>query len=354
VVEVDVVIVGGGPAGCSAALSLLARGHSVAVVSMPNRREKPTETSAPALKQMLQLLGAEIALSACEPCFGIVSDWARNTPVLQPGMISPFGHPWFIHRPRFDECLQQLVLDRGALWIKAQVQRVEFNTTGVVVRMADGLIKARWLIAANGSPSWTANITHQLSTIFDSLIAFWAYLPTAINERLLCVEVANYGWWYMCPGDGTGVFACCVTDALEARLAGIAQISVWNKLFQATNLSQQLGGRVTGGTINVASASTAFLPRQHGNGWVAVGDAAVKLDPLGSSGTTTALDSGQRAANAVVDAINGNLATIQKYANWSAGLVNTFTRQRMREYELEAQKNNAIFWGRRSNTNKER
>jgi len=353
-VDVDVVIVGGGPAGCSSALSLLARGCSVAVVSQPNRREKPTETSAPALKQMLQSLSAEAALSACEPCFGIVSDWGRNTPILQPGMVSPFGHAWFIHRARFDACLKQMACDRGALWIQSEAHEVEFNAKGVRLEISGEVIKARWLIAANGSPSWAANATHQLPATFDSLIAFWARLPVRLDERLLCIEVANYGWWYVCPDDCAGVFACCVTDVTEARATGIAQIPSWNERFQATKLFKLMGAHGTPGAITSVSASTTFLPCRHGQSWVAVGDAAVKLDPLGSSGTITALDSGQRAATAVADTLNGNPANIEKYASWSTGLLESFTRQRRKHYVLESHKQNGGFWDRRTKLDKAR
>ena len=51
--------------------------------------------------------------------------------------------------------------------------------------------------------------------------------------------------------------------------------------------------------MNVALTGLAALPQNHGPRWIAVGDAAAKLDPLGSAGTATALDSGQRTANAI-------------------------------------------------------
>src|SRR5437899_251361 len=100
--QADVVIIGGGPAGCSAALTLQARGYSTVVITTPGRGEKPTETAVPALTQILRSLDANEALRACEPCYGIVSAWGRTTVTLQPSIRNPFGHAWFIHRSRFD------------------------------------------------------------------------------------------------------------------------------------------------------------------------------------------------------------------------------------------------------------
>jgi len=348
VVDVDVVIVGGGPAGCSSALSLVARGCAVAVISSPNRREKPTETSTPRLKQLLHSLGAEEALSACEPCFGVVSDWGKKNSVLQPGIISPFGHAWFIHRSRFDACLERIVRDRGTIWIQSEAQKVDFGIESVQVKTSHESVNARFLIIANGSPSWAANVTCQQLTNIDSLTAFWALLPTTLGERLLSVEAADFGWWYICPGDNTGTFACCVTDASGARATRVAQVASWNDQFRATNICQQLVGVATARAINIISASTASLPLKHGQSWVAVGDAAMKLDPIGSSGTITALDSGRRAAGAVADALNGNVASIEKYELWSTNLVKAFTRQRVQHYAVEAQKRGDGFWSRRA------
>jgi flavin-dependent dehydrogenase len=346
-VNVDVVIIGGGPAGCSSALSLIARGRSVAIISTQNRREKPTETSAPKLKQLLRLLDAEEALSACEPCFGIVSDWGRKAPVLRPGMVSPFGHAWFVHRARFDSCLQQMARDRGMLWVQTEAKVVKFNSKGVLVETIGQPIQARWLIVATGSPSWTANITGQQLVNIDSLVALWAHLPLTQAEKVLSIETTDYGWWYACPGDGAGIFVCCVTDSLGARATGVQQISSWNEKFQGINLYQKLGG-ASAETINIISASTASLPRKFGQSWIAVGDAAVKLDPLGSSGLATALDSGRRAGQAVADALLDNITSLENYVCWSAGLVAEFVRQRQQHYAIESSKRMSGFWSRRN------
>lgn len=348
--NVDVVIIGGGPAGCSSALSLIARGYSVAMVSTQNRREKPTETSAPELKQLLRSLDAEVALSACEPCFGIESDWGRKIPVLQPGMVSPFGHAWFVHRVRFDACLQQMARDRGVLWVQAEAKGAKNNTKGVLVKTTGQSIQARWLIVAVGSPSWTASITGQQVVNIDSLIAFWAHLPFTLAEKLLSIETTEYGWWYVCPGDGSGAFACCVTDSLGARVMRVQQVSSWNEKFQGIDLYRRLGSP-SAETINMISANTSSLSQKVGQSWIAVGDASMKLDPLGSSGLATALDSGRRAGQAVADVFEGNTTNLESYAHWSKGLIEEFSRQRERQYAIESMKRKDGFWSRRKHFN---
>ena len=343
----DVAIVGGGPAGCASALALRAQGHCVAVVADPRRKEKPTETATPQLKQLLQCLGADSALDACEPCFGISSDWGRASPAMLPSIINPFGHAWFIHRARFDFLLQQITRQQGATWIDARVISMSFDAQGVSLATTGEHICARWLVLATGSPSWPARITIQKQLVLDSLVAFWAHVPTSLEARLLFVEPTDSGWWYVSPDDGRGVIACFVTDRQSARVLFPAQASNWNKLFRSTRICRQFGLEASATFINVASTGVTMLPRKCGPHWIAVGDSAVRLDPIGSSGTATALNSGQRAANAVSNALRGDLAGLDQYESWSSGLFEEFVKQREQHYAIEGVRRYADFWSRR-------
>src|SRR5207249_616338 len=126
----DVAIIGGGPAGCAAALALLHRNISVAVIAAPNHKQRPTETASPALRQLFRSLDASEALAGCEPCYGILSAWGRQSPALEPAIANPNGHAWFIHRARFDACLQNAVRERGAKWIAEEARHLATDADG--------------------------------------------------------------------------------------------------------------------------------------------------------------------------------------------------------------------------------
>ncbi len=349
--DVDVAIVGGGPAGCSSALSLLATGYSVAIVAPLSRNEKPTETATPALRQLLLSLNAESALSTCEPCFGICSNWGWPSPILQSSILNPFGHPWFIHRGRFDYSLQNIARKAGTIWLTASVHKVDFDANGVSLLTTGEAVRARWLIAASGSPSWPAQITQQTVLNVDSLFAFWRHMPVTLAERFLFVESTDHGWWYTCPNDGDGTIACFVTDIQSARSLGPMQADVWNDLFVATTLFRRLECKSTT-SIHVALTGLATLPCKHGPRWIAVGDAAVKLDPLGSFGTIAALASGRRAGRAVAEALQGDTASLECYDQWSTGLIKEFSRQRQQQYAIERSRRVDGFWSRRMRNDK--
>src|SRR4051812_29095405 len=124
--DVDVAIIGGGPAGASAALALRKKNHSVALFNVA-RGEKPTETASPAFRNILHSLNASELLQECEPCLGIVSNWGGTRPQIQPSILNPFGHGWFVHRASFDRGLRQLAKDRGVLCVRESVREIVPN-----------------------------------------------------------------------------------------------------------------------------------------------------------------------------------------------------------------------------------
>src|SRR6266516_3081101 len=125
-IQTDVAIVGGGPAGCSAALALGRCGLSSAIISGSGKINKPSETAASALAHVLRSLNAEEALHGCEPCYGICSAWGRTDLALRPSMIEPHGHAWFVHRARFDGHLQRCTRNSGTIWLDAVGLSVHF------------------------------------------------------------------------------------------------------------------------------------------------------------------------------------------------------------------------------------
>jgi len=346
--ETDVAIVGGGPAGCSAALTLRQLGISATLVSSTKHSDRPTETSLPTLRPMLRILGAEQALTACEPCYGICSNWGRKRSEFRPCILNPHGNPWFVHRKRFDQILRESVQKAGVLRLDGTAIDIRFEADGVTIFTDGENIRCRWLVIANGSPAWTARITGQKISRHDVLTAIWGRIPHARAEQVLVLEPSEFGWWYVCPDDGSGCIACLITDPSSARKLGATILSNWNDLFRATRLSKSRDKTAGAEKIFAAATGLMSLSYTQKDRWIAIGDAAAKLDPIGSAGTMTALDGGRRAARAIFDSLKGDPAELQKYARWSAGLIREFARQREQHYLLEATKHSTEFWHCRS------
>jgi flavin-dependent dehydrogenase len=139
-----------------------------------------------------------------------------------------------------------------------------------------------------------------------------------------------------------------VTDFPCAREDSISNNENWTALLQSTELFRNLKLTARFSRVEAITLGFSFLRERTGNLWTAVGDAAIKLDPLGSSGLITALDSGRRAANAIADHFAGDNGGLARYSDWGERLIGKFDRQKRQLYELEAQRRPNGFWSRRT------
>jgi flavin-dependent dehydrogenase len=343
----DVAVIGGGPAGCAAALTLRASGIATSMIGSPQPREKPTETAVPRLRQLLQSLGASEALAACEPCFGIESSWGAPHPVLRPSILDPSGQAWFIHRAQFDAALVRLADAAGVVRLDAKATSVSFADDRVTVTTSAGPLEAKSLLIATGSPIWSARATGQKPVTIDSMVCYWARLAVPIKSRLLHVESTESGWWYVCMGESATTVACFLTDAGASRQLAPSKPENWNALFQDTRLCHQHGLHIRAEHIHCLPVGVSGLSCRQGLRWAVAGDAAIKLDPIGSSGTATALESGVMAARALHCCQQDRHAAVERYDRWGNGLLTEFLKRRTTIYATEAEKYPAGFWARR-------
>jgi flavin-dependent dehydrogenase len=230
------------------------------------------------------------------------------------------------------------------MWINARARQVVFGSPHAAVLTSGETVHARWLVLANGSPSWAARVTRQKMRTYDFLAAFWTHLPTTTQARLLFLESVDSGWWYLCPDHERGTVACFVTGAAQARRLHPGKISNWIVLFRATEISQHMASDASALRVHVAPAAVADLPRQYGSQWIAAGDAAARLDPLSSSGTAAAIGSGIDAAQAVGEMFAGDPEALERYARRRQSLFIEFTRQRTQQYILGGSAHAGDFW----------
>ena len=343
----DVIIIGAGPAGCSAALTLLSEGLTVNVLDLPKHRESPTETTPSSFKSLLERVGATAALSECEPCFGFSSSWGRTASVFKPTIFQAQGHGWFIHRTDFDSSLKKLVLAAGGNWINGRATSPDLEGPDVAVTVNGVIHRSKFLVIASGSSSSAGNFTGQKHVVHDSLVTLWSQIPKKSDARLLFIEPTENGWWYACPSRIGETFACFMTDAQTVMDMNLRKRANWLNELSQTVISRHIASACEPGEILGASIFLSELPNRYGENWIAVGDAAMKLDPLGGAGLETAIESGNRAGFAIKKLFVGSNDEMPRYERWSKGLFAEFLKQRLSQYSQEGRKRNAPFWHRR-------
>jgi flavin-dependent dehydrogenase len=102
------------------------------------------------------------------------------------------------------------------------------------------------------------------------------------------------------------------------------------------------------GEPKVRAAGTSVLTQFAGNGWIAIGDAAIALDPLSSQGVLAALESSSAALNAIQTHLSGFAHGMQQYIDLQRDAARRLLRQRQRLYDVEKRWLLSAFWRRRS------
>ena len=359
---VDAVVAGGGPAGAAAALRLAAAGRAVGLVDSPavSAGAKIGEALPPAARPLLRSLG--VWERFCDEghlaCHGNDSAWGSPDLAATDFVFDPDGHGWHLDRSRFDAFLRAQAGVAGADLRPATVRHhARSSAGGWEVTLDDGTaLRARWLIDATGRRTTIARRQGGRRRTLDRTVAVVARLgarprssatPRDRDSRTL-IEATPDGWWYtaLVPGDEQAVAYVSDRDLLPSSVRTAAGFSA---LLEAT---RHVGPRLaryalTTEPLQVAAGGARSDPPA-GDGWVAVGDAAVAFDPLSSQGILTALYTGMVAADAVQAELDGGAGAVDDYVARVGVITGAYQRNLARSYALERRWASRPFWRRRA------
>lgn len=364
----DALIIGGGPAGAAAALSLAGRGRSVcmAEADAATPRFKIGESLPPVTAQLLRDLGVwdDFLREGHLPCYGNVSVWGSAMPAETDFIFHPNGHGWHLDRSRFDAFLRKAAGAAGAeVRQPCRVVCLDRCHDGQGWRvLLDGQsdaqeIHARWLIDATGRRAWVARRSGARRIRIDRLAAYYAVFADAgsteahgLHDSRTWIEAIAEGWWYVARLPDTTSIASFHTDSdlgahrdLRRREGFITEVAAARHL--ATRLSPH-AARLSHGPFH-AAACTQRLDSFAGAGWLAVGDAGFAFDPLSSQGISHALYSGLKAAQALDAHLRGELAAVRNYCDGLETIFRAYLRHRSLYYAAEQRWPHESFWRRR-------
>ena len=221
--EVEVLVVGAGPAGATVALNLA----PLRQVALVDRRARPGprigESLPPAARRLLTDMGLWESFTAegHSPCYGNRAAWGSAQPVETDFLRDPDGHGWHIDRARFEVWLRAVAVDRGALLLApARTQSMEWDGRRWRVRLATtaGSIEliARLVIDAAGRAAPVARLAGARRQRHDQLFCSWLYgeaNPCGHGAGLTYIEAQEHGWWYTAPVPGGRRVLAFHTDA---------------------------------------------------------------------------------------------------------------------------------------------
>lgn len=361
VTDVDVAIVGGGPAGTAAALTLKMHGSlSVALIERSNYQQwRAGESLSPGVAPLLQYLGAWEAFlgQQHQPAYGTAAAWGSEALVARDFLYTGQGQGWHLDRRSFDSCLADLAAQQGTqLFSGVAVQGVSGEAGGLWrLSLRDGspgaavALRARFVIDASGSPAAVARRLGGRRLVSDRLtgLAGVFQLPddAPAREAFTIVEATRDGWWYSTGQTGNRIVAAFMTDPPIIREQRLHEPSAWLALARTTvHLREWLAEGIIISGPHARSAYSQLLDRPYGESWVATGEAAVGFDPLSSMGIGYALLSGIEAARAVAAALGGQEAALSAYAASIAQHYHSYRERQRAYYRLEQRWPQAPFW----------
>jgi flavin-dependent dehydrogenase len=364
--DVDVVVLGAGPAGSTLALALKRAGVAdVLLVDRPARRPfRIGESAAPGLGPLLRRLGLDDRLERLghRPCYGNLSLWGRPQLAVEDFLSRACGLGWHLDREAFDAWLRAEAIAAGAALLSpAHLEAARRDGDGWCMSIRTGGLdveaRARWIVDATGRPAGFSRRSGARRRQFDRLIALAALAEPAENrgyDGFSLVESVEIGWWYAArlPG-GVGVVAL-MTDSDLARATDLLAPEAFRQAWAATSeIRRFVPPPYEGPRPAVFAAGTQFLDRAIGSGWLALGDALMAFDPLSASGITGALEDAMAAADTIVQLLGepsaGAASDLRAaYATRANATLRRYLVESRAVYGRERRWAKGSFWQRRS------
>jgi len=318
--ECDILIIGGGPAGSTAAAMLAARGRQVVLLEKDmHPRFHIGESLLPRNLEILDKLGMREAVSQMgvhKPGAEFVSDEHGDAVGFNfaDGIDKNYTYAYQVSRADFDAALfanaekagarvmQNLRVTEARFAAGQRATVVASDTAGQAHHFAP-----RFVLDASGRDTFLAGSlrTKQSNKNNNTAAAFGhfrnAECRTGDRQGFITVHLVRDGWFWMIPlpDDVMSVGFVGTQAAFKAR-RGTMKEFLLERIRASRTVSQrmqcaELIGDVTG-TGNYSYQAQSAV----GDGYMMIGDAFAFLDPIFSSGVLLAMTSGEMGA-AVAD-----------------------------------------------------
>jgi flavin-dependent dehydrogenase len=320
----DVAVIGGGPAGSTAATLLARRGYKViALEKARHPRFHIGESLLPMNLPVFERLGVADkvrALGVYKPGADFEADNERgyNTYAFARALGQSPPHAYQVWRQDFDKMLYDHARECGADAREGhevlKVEQLGPRETRLEVRTDEGRdyeIQARYLVDASGRDAFLSakrrlrrkNDQHQSAAIFGHFRG--AEARAGADAGNISMYRFDHGWMWMIPlRDGVmSIGAVCRPEYLKQRKGRTVEFLL-ETLKQNPGLRQRIErATLIGDEVRVTGNYSYDSACMGGVGWVLVGDAFAFLDPVFSSGVYLAMSGAEQAATVVDEAL---------------------------------------------------
>lgn len=359
--KVDVAIIGGGPAGSTAALQLARAGARVVVIDRERfPRFRIGESFLPRTRRLLRDLGLLDRLEALphtrKPGIEIGFGDGRRPP-LRIAFAEAFGdgepEAFNIARAPFDAMLLDAARESGAEVREAvAVESIDRLEDGDVrLTTSGGVLRARCVLDCSGQATviarhlGTRTLHHRLRNVAYFEHFHGVRRPDDEYAGAIHVVMCREGWFWLIPLDGDRMSIGAVIEEAHARRIPVPADQRLRWAIEHCPAVAERCVTLTGPTRNRTIADFTYRCEPFaGPGYFLVGDAATFLDPVWSTGVGLGMMGAMEASAAVrallespqrAERIRGRYAAwVTRHTDVFFNLINAFYDHSFREVML--------------------
>lgn len=310
----DVAVIGGGPAGSAAAITLASRGVRTVVVERERfPRFHVGESLLPYQVDLFERLGVRNAIEAAgfQDKLGahFSSSDGRVIEALDFGELGArYRQAFEVERADFDELLLRRAARCGAQVLEEHtVVGADLGEDGCRLEILDRSraarsLRCRWVVDASGQSSFLARSTGvrrvepdlKKVALFTHFRGGWRFDPPHQGDILLVL--GDRCWFWHIPLRGETLSVGCVVDQGRMRESREEPEEFFRRQVRENPcMSERLRGTKQIRELQVAADFSYGAERYAGPGFLLAGDAAAFLDPIFSTGVALAMRSGELA-----------------------------------------------------------
>lgn len=321
----DVLVIGGGPAGSTAATLLARRGWQVLMLEKDvHPRFHIGESLLPMNLPILERLGVidqvrEIGVRKAGADFTVAdSDTETHVFRFTGGLGLPRDHAFQVRRSEFDQLLFEHARANGVdardgvrvktIALGADGRPEQFEATA-----ADGAkfsVRPRYVVDASGRDTFLGNklklkrksSKHQSAAIFSHFRG--VERRPGEDAGNVTVDRFEHGWYWLIPlrDDIMSVGAVCSPEYLKQRRSD-NETFLMQTLNARGSVARRMRGAERVAPVHATGNYSYGCTRMSGPGWVMAGDAYAFIDPVFSSGVFLAMLSAEQASEVVDGAL---------------------------------------------------